>query len=67
MILPARNKRDLEDIPPSAKALLEFVWVEHVSEALEVALGSQGDAKGGADKAAPSKVVEKDQPEMSAA
>jgi ATP-dependent Lon protease len=40
VILPARNKRDLEDIPQSAKALLEFVWVEHVSEALEVALGS---------------------------
>jgi ATP-dependent Lon protease len=66
VILPARNKRDLEDIPPSAKALLEFVWVEHVSEALEVALGSQGGEKDVADKAAPSK-VEKGQPEMSAA
>src|SRR5262249_43448195 len=40
VILPARNKRDLEDIPQSARVLLEFVWVEHVSEALEVALGS---------------------------
>jgi ATP-dependent Lon protease len=39
VILPARNKRDLDDIPQSARALLEFVWVEHVSEALEVALG----------------------------
>ena len=39
VILPARNKRDLEDIPQSAKALLEFVWVERVQEALEVALG----------------------------
>jgi ATP-dependent Lon protease len=39
VILPARNRRDLEDIPQSARALLEFVWVEHVSEALEVALG----------------------------
>jgi ATP-dependent Lon protease len=72
VILPARNKRDLEDIPQSAKALLEFVWVEHVSEALEVALGSQGGEKGAADKAAPNK-VEKDPsrsektPEMSAA
>src|SRR5882757_8836519 len=46
VILPARNKRDLEDIPQSAKALLEFVWVEQVSEALEVALGN-----GVADKA----------------
>ncbi|HEY3786798.1 MAG TPA: endopeptidase La [Steroidobacteraceae bacterium] len=39
VILPARNRRDLEDIPQSARSLLEFVWVEHVSEALEVALG----------------------------
>jgi ATP-dependent Lon protease len=40
VILPARNKRDLEDIPQSTKSMLEFVWVEHVSEALEIALGS---------------------------
>jgi ATP-dependent Lon protease len=41
VILPARNKRDLEDIPQSAQALLEFVWVEHVSEALAIALGEE--------------------------
>ena len=40
VILPARNRRDLEDIPQSARSLLEFVWVERVSEALEVALGA---------------------------
>ena len=39
VILPARNRRDLEDIPQSARSLLEFVWVERVSEALQVALG----------------------------
>jgi ATP-dependent Lon protease len=44
VILPARNRRDLEDIPQSARALLEFVWVEHVSEALEVALGEGAPA-----------------------
>jgi ATP-dependent Lon protease len=38
VILPARNRRDLEDIPQSARSLLELVWVENVSEALEVAL-----------------------------
>ena len=38
VILPARNRRDLEDIPQSARSMLEFVWVERVSEALEVAL-----------------------------
>ncbi len=41
VILPARNRRDLEDIPQSARAMLEFVWVERVPEALEVALGAE--------------------------
>ncbi len=45
VILPARNRRDLEDIPASVRATLEFVWVEKVSEALEVALGSPADAR----------------------
>jgi ATP-dependent Lon protease len=46
VILPARNKRDLEDIPQSVRSQLEFVWVEQVSEALEVALGGgQGSAE----------------------
>jgi ATP-dependent Lon protease len=40
VILPARNRRDLDDIPQSARSMLEFVWVERVSEALEVALAS---------------------------
>jgi len=51
VILPARNKRDLEDIPQSARDLLEFVWVENVSEALAVALGEDKPAgKHGADR-----------------
>jgi ATP-dependent Lon protease len=39
VILPARNRRDLEDIPESTRAALEFVWIEHVTEALKVAFG----------------------------
>ena len=39
VILPARNRRDLEDIPQSTRAMLEFVWAERVEEALEAALG----------------------------
>jgi ATP-dependent Lon protease len=38
VILPARNKRDLEDIPESVRNTLQFVWVERVEEALEHAL-----------------------------
>ncbi len=45
IILPARNRRDLEDIPESARAVLEIVWVERVSEALEVALAAPADSQ----------------------
>jgi ATP-dependent Lon protease len=43
VILPARNRRDLEDIPESVRSVVEFVWVERVSEALAVALGAPAD------------------------
>ena len=45
VILPARNRRDLEDIPQSARSMLEIVWVERVSEALEVALAAPADGQ----------------------
>jgi ATP-dependent Lon protease len=45
VILPARNRRDLEDIPQSARSMLELVWVERVSEALEVALGASAESQ----------------------
>jgi ATP-dependent Lon protease len=38
VILPARNRRDLEDIPESARQRLEFVWAERIDEVLERAL-----------------------------
>jgi len=46
VILPARNRRDLEDIPQSTREALQFVWVERVTEALAVALGSAAPAEG---------------------
>ena len=33
--LPARNRKDLEDIPESARRRLRFVWLESVEAALE--------------------------------
>jgi ATP-dependent Lon protease len=39
VILPARNRRDLEDIPESARKRLEFVWAEKIEDVLAVALG----------------------------
>lgn len=38
VMLPARNRRDLEDIPEEARAQLEFVWLERVDEAVALAL-----------------------------
>jgi ATP-dependent Lon protease len=38
VMLPARNKRDWDDIPQAAKDTLRFVWLERVEEALEAAL-----------------------------
>jgi ATP-dependent Lon protease len=39
VMLPARNRRDLEDIPASAREHVEFRWIEHVDEAAQIALG----------------------------
>ena len=38
VMLPARNRRDLEDIPEEARAQLEFIWLERVDEAIAQAL-----------------------------
>jgi ATP-dependent Lon protease len=38
VILPARNRKDFEDIPESVQQKLKFVWAERVEEVLEVAL-----------------------------
>jgi ATP-dependent Lon protease len=37
--LPARNRKDLEEIPASARERLELVWLETVDDAIEAALG----------------------------
>jgi ATP-dependent Lon protease len=38
VILPARNKKDLPDVPKEAKKGLKFVFVKNTNEALEIAL-----------------------------
>jgi ATP-dependent Lon protease len=39
VMLPARNRKDLEDVPASARAVVSFRWIEDVDEALAAALG----------------------------
>jgi ATP-dependent Lon protease len=41
VILPARNRKNLEDIPESARQKLEFVWAERVEDVLPVAVSDQ--------------------------
>ena len=39
VLLPARNEKDFEDVPPETREALEFAWISDVGEALEEALG----------------------------
>lgn len=36
VLLPARNRKDLEDIPEQARASLQFVWLEKAADAIAV-------------------------------
>lgn len=38
VMLPARNRKDLEDVPENARDQLTFVWLEKVEDAIAVAL-----------------------------
>jgi ATP-dependent Lon protease len=38
VILPARNRRDYEDIPEAARNALRFIWAEKVEDVIEAAL-----------------------------
>jgi ATP-dependent Lon protease len=40
VMLPARNRKDLVDVPEEAKQRLRFVFMERVDDALAQALGS---------------------------
>jgi ATP-dependent Lon protease len=61
VILPKRNEKDLEDIPEDVRQALQFVLVETIDEALQVALqdrreGARAVSKDGARRSrAPAK------------
>ena len=40
VMLPARNKRDYDDIPEEVRKALEFVWLERVEDAVGAALAA---------------------------
>jgi ATP-dependent Lon protease len=41
VMLPARNRKDLEEVPAEAKQKLQFVWLEHVDDAMRVAVAPE--------------------------
>jgi ATP-dependent Lon protease len=41
VLLPSRNRKDLEDIPQAAKQMLDFVWLEQVDDAIRAAFGEE--------------------------
>jgi ATP-dependent Lon protease len=38
VMLPARNRRDFDEIPQGARDQLEFIWLEHIDDAIAQAL-----------------------------
>jgi ATP-dependent Lon protease len=51
VMLPARNRKDYEDIPDEVRRTIEFIWLENVGEALAAALEPRSDSKA-SDRAA---------------
>jgi ATP-dependent Lon protease len=50
VLLPARNQKDLEDVPEAARKAVRFVWLEKVDDAVAAALTSS-DARDEAEPA----------------
>jgi ATP-dependent Lon protease len=56
VMLPARNRKDFDDIPEEIRNQIEFIWLERVEEAVAAALDPVGAEKGGPPADAPAPV-----------
>jgi len=45
VMLPARNRKDYDDIPEEARRQMEFIWLERVDEAVAAALEPRRETK----------------------
>jgi ATP-dependent Lon protease len=52
VLLPARNRRDFEDIPEEARKKLAFVWLENLDQAVDAALAETPAAVADGDDSA---------------
>ncbi len=44
VMLPARNRKDFDDIPTEARDKLEFIWLEHLKDAIAAGLSPEQPA-----------------------
>jgi ATP-dependent Lon protease len=51
VMLPERNRKDLEDVPQDAKNRVRFVWMQNVDDAIAAALDPAKQANTGSQKA----------------
>ena len=45
VMLPRRNQKDLEDVPPEAREKLQFVWLDRIDDAVRCAIGDLAPAR----------------------
>jgi ATP-dependent Lon protease len=50
VLLPARNRKDLEDIPEPARKQLKFMWLENIDDALAAAFDPPRETTTGIDR-----------------
>jgi len=43
VMLPSRNRKDLEEVPDSARERVRFIWLDHVDDAVAAALFPKGE------------------------
>jgi ATP-dependent Lon protease len=55
VVLPARNEKDLEDIPPEVMEKLQVLFVENMDDVLKLALGEKKEPRKEAKKIEPPK------------
>jgi ATP-dependent Lon protease len=52
VMLPARNRKDFDDIPDEVRHHVEFIWLERVEQAVAAALDAEGEKAPVAESAA---------------
>jgi ATP-dependent Lon protease len=46
VLLPSRNRKDLEDVPEAARKQVRFIWLDHVDDAVAAAIAADGEGYG---------------------